>query len=198
MEDSLARQSERSAATREAIIEAAEGLFGRLGVDATTVDQIAAASNVAKGAVYHHFASKTDIFEKVFERVSARIAEDIGGTNDFAGDNLAILRAGTRRFFDLCAEPSIRRVLLEDAPKTLGYARWRELDARHFGGMVASGLAWAMERGSIAPQPLEPLANTMLGAIQTAALHCAQEPDFSGASERYLAVLNSMLRGLAR
>ena len=70
-------EAERRAATQAKVIEAALRLFGAAGFDAVTVDDIAAAAGVAKGAVYHHFKSKEALFEAVFERASADLAGQI-------------------------------------------------------------------------------------------------------------------------
>ena len=61
----MASQAERRTATRGAILDAAGNLFSGQGFAATSVDAVAAAAGVAKGAVYHHFASKEAIFEAV-------------------------------------------------------------------------------------------------------------------------------------
>ena len=54
----MAKQAERRAATSEAILASARRLFGTQGFAATTMDEIAEAAAVAKGAVYHHFKTK--------------------------------------------------------------------------------------------------------------------------------------------
>ena len=75
----MVRQEERRAATLGAILAAAERLFGDNGYEATSVDEIAASAGVAKGAVYHHFQRKQDVFEAVFERVSSRLVLAVAG-----------------------------------------------------------------------------------------------------------------------
>ena len=73
----MAKQAERRAATIEAILKAARRLFGERGFAATTIDDIAAAARVAKGAVYHHFPTKEAVFEAVFDEVSRDLLLDI-------------------------------------------------------------------------------------------------------------------------
>src|SRR3954470_23366273 len=68
-------QRERSDATTGELIAAARELFARQGYAATSLDEIAAAANVTKGAVYHHFAGKRDIFRAVYEREQRRLAK---------------------------------------------------------------------------------------------------------------------------
>jgi AcrR family transcriptional regulator len=194
----LARQEERRLRTRAAILDAAEQLFGENGFDATTVDTVAQTAAVAKGAVYHHFKDKADLFEAVFENVAARLAGAVAESIGPAQGGLDGLMASTRTFFSQCSDPHIMRIVLKDAPAALGYDRWKEIDARHFSGLVAFGLASAMEAGAIQKQPIEPLSRIMLAAIQSAALDCAAAEDFDSTAETYLGTLETLLRGLAR
>jgi AcrR family transcriptional regulator len=70
----MARQSERSAATIEGVLGAAQRLFMTRGFDAVSIDEIAAAAGIAKGGFYHHFSSKQSVFEAVLDRVQAELA----------------------------------------------------------------------------------------------------------------------------
>jgi TetR/AcrR family transcriptional regulator, acrAB operon repressor len=56
------RTKEESAATRRAIIEAARNVFDAHGVSRTSLEDIAAAAGVTRGAIYWHFANKADLF----------------------------------------------------------------------------------------------------------------------------------------
>ena len=85
----MAKQAERRQATRDAIVAAAATLFGAKGFAATTIDEIAAAAGVAKGAVYHHFPNKEAVFEAVFRQTSAALATDITAKAVQAPDVLA-------------------------------------------------------------------------------------------------------------
>ena len=73
----MAKQAERRAATTEAILKAGRRLFGERGFAATTMDDIADAARVAKGAVYHHFATKEAVFEAVFDQVSLDLVQEV-------------------------------------------------------------------------------------------------------------------------
>lgn len=191
------KQHERRLRTRDAVVQEAVRLFGTIGYEATTVDMIALTAGVAKGAVYHHFPGKREIFEAVFETVAGNLANALGQAQQPPLPILDALVAATRAFFAACADPAVMQIILKDAPAVLGYARWKELDGKYFAGMVAAGLAAAMEQGAIAPQPLEPLSGMMLAAIQSAALDSASSDDFAEAVEAYLAALESILRGLS-
>ena len=73
----MATQAERREKTRAAIVKAARRIFGERGFAAATMDDIASGARVAKGAVYHHFATKEAVFEAVFEQVSTDLVADL-------------------------------------------------------------------------------------------------------------------------
>ena len=64
-------RAERKLETRSAIIEAAARLFVRNGIEATSIDAIAASIRLTKGAVYGSFRSKHELIEAVAEQYSA-------------------------------------------------------------------------------------------------------------------------------
>ncbi len=193
----MATQQERRVATRAAIIKAAQKRFGDPGFDATKIDDIAAEAGVAKGAVYHHFKNKNEIFEAVFDQVSSEVVAAMVSDIEPGGETLETLMHSMKRFFDLCAPAQVSRIMLLDGPVVLGHANWQRLDARHFGGLVTHALKEAMDAGAIRQQPLEPLSRILLGGIQAAAIDCATQKDFEEASKRYLEVFDGMLHALA-
>lgn len=191
------KQEERREATRALIVAVATECFGKAGYEKTTIDNIALKANIAKGAVYHHFRSKRDLFEAVFDAASARLAQTVATTVRTDENVIRTLVSSTEAYFGLCADPAIAQITLRDAPAVLGFERWRELDARHFGGLVSAGLASAMQAGAIERQPVMPLSQMFLASIQAAALACAAQDDFDAAALPYLGSLESILNGLA-
>ncbi len=192
----MATQAERRAQTRGAILTAARTLFGDQGFAATPMDQIAQASGVAKGAVYHHFPSKEAVFEAVFEVVGLEVEATVRAAASEARDVLASMAAGTRTYFAVCSNGPIGRIMLKDGPAVLGWTRWREIDAQHFGGGIESVVAAAMRQGLIREQPVEPLARLILGAVTEAAMACGAADDPPAAAQSYAQAFEALLDGL--
>lgn len=191
------RQGERKAITKAAIVAAAKEKFGAIGFTGTRVDDIALQAQVAKGAVYHHFANKTELFECVFEDVSSCLAKSVAKSARADLDPIDNLLLATKTYFDLCADPPTARITLQDGPSVLGYERWKDLDTSHFGGLLTTGLRSAIQAGAIREQPVAPLSNILLAAIQAAALDCAVQNDFERAASEYFESFNSIVASLA-
>jgi AcrR family transcriptional regulator len=169
----MATQSERRQATQAAILRAAKRLFGERGFVATTIDDVAGAARVAKGAVYHHFETKEALFEAVFDQVSQELLAEVDRVAQNEKDALLAMAKGTQAYFAACAKDKTGQIVLHDGPAVLGWERWREIDNRHFGGRFATSLARAMDDGLIARQPIEPLSRLLLGAVTEAAVACS-------------------------
>jgi AcrR family transcriptional regulator len=192
----MVTQADRRAATQAAILKAARKLFGDDGFQATTMDDIASAARVAKGAVYHHFKTKEDVFEAVFEEVSRDLVAEIAKVSRAEKDVLVAMAAGTQHYLAACSKGATGQIILRDGPAVLGWERWREIDARHFGGKIPRALEVAMERGLIARQPVEPLARLLLGAMTEAAVACAGSNDIKKAGVEYSRAFRSLLEAM--
>jgi AcrR family transcriptional regulator len=192
----MATQAERREKTQTAIVKAAKRIFGERGFAATTMDDIAAGARVAKGAVYHHFPTKEALFEAVFEQVSLELVSDLDRISRAEKDALAAIAAGTQAYFVACSKGVTGQIILRDGPAVLGWERWREIDAQHFGGKFPRALAAAMDAGLIARQPIEPLARLLLGAVTEAAVAVSAGPDIGKVGTDYARAFRSLLDAL--
>ncbi len=158
---------------------AARKLFAAHGYNDVGTERIAQAAGVTRGALYHQFAAKTDLFAAVLEAVeldlTARLVEVIGAAP--VDDTAASLVAGADAWLDACAEPDVQRIVLLDGPAVLGWQRWREVGLRHGLGLVTALLTETMAAGDIPVQPVEPLAHVLMGALDEAALYVALADD---------------------
>lgn len=192
----MATQAERREKTRASIIKAARRIFGDRGFAATTMDDIATGARVAKGAVYHYFPTKEAVFEAVFEQVSLDLVSELDRISRAENDPLAAMAAGTEGYFAACSKGPTGQIILRDGPAVLGWERWREIDAKHFGGKFPHALTAAMEAGVIARQPIEPLARLLLGAVTEAAVAVSVGPDIGKAGADYARAFRSLLDAL--
>ena len=185
----------RSEATRRQLVTAARALFGARGYADVGTEEIVRAAGVTRGALYHQFRDKADLFAAVAEQVEAEIAERIAtAAAGAAADPVGALQSGARLFLDACAEPEVERIILLDAPAVLGWEAWRDLAGRYGLGLVQLALQSAMDAGAIAPQPVAPLAHILVGALNEGALYIARAEDPSAAREQCAATFAQILR----
>jgi AcrR family transcriptional regulator len=163
------RRELEARATREALIEAALELFTARGYTEVGTEEIVARAKVTRGALYHHFTDKRDLFRAVFERVEGDLMERIGATMEGADDPWDLMVSGMRAFLDACEEPAVKQISLTDAPAVLGWQEWREIDNRHGLGLTRAALQGAVDAGAIRPIAVEPMAHLFVAALSEAA-----------------------------
>ncbi|GAA2482680.1 TetR/AcrR family transcriptional regulator [Streptomyces gobitricini] len=197
MESTSSKHAQRSQATRAALVTAARQLFAERGYAGVGTEEIVRAAGVTRGALYHQFRDKADLFDAAVQAVEAevtqRIATQVLAT---AADPVQALQAGARAFLDIFAEPELERILLLDAPGVLGWQRWREIGADHGLGVITATLEAAIAAGALASQPVRPLAHLLLGALDEAALMVAHAEDPEATRAEMAAALERLLEGL--
>jgi AcrR family transcriptional regulator len=192
------KQEQRSRATRDGLLHAARALFAERGYAAVGTEEIVRAAGVTRGALYHQFRDKEQLFEAVFEQVEAETTQRIAeGALAAASDPIAALSAGAHAFLAVCAEPEIERIILLDAPAVLGWERWREIGFRHGLGLIVGVLQAGMEAGAIVQQPITPLAHLLLGAMDEGALYIARAQDPETARAEVEQIIDRLIAGLA-
>jgi AcrR family transcriptional regulator len=190
-------QAERREATRTALVAAARELFAERGYAGVGTEEIVQRAGVTRGALYHHFSGKHDLFRAVYERVEQELTERIVTEVPLAGDDpVAVLRGGTSVFLDACLEPEVQRIALLDAPAVLGYDEWRAIGERYGLGLIHAAVQRAVDVGAIAPQPVRPLAHVLLGALDEAALLIARADDVATARREVGETLDFLLSAL--
>jgi AcrR family transcriptional regulator len=192
------KRAEQSEATRAALLSAARALFAERGYAAVATEEIVRSAQVTRGALYHHFQDKRDLFRAVHEELEAEMVAAIAADMEAAAapDPFELLVAGVRSFLDTCTDPSFAQIALLDAPTVLGWELWREIDARHGLGLVTAGLEGAMDAGAMERQDVRPLAHLMLGALGEAAMLIAHAEDPEAERRAVEPAVLSLLHGL--
>src|SRR5215472_6178556 len=191
-------QGERTAQTRAALITAARRLFGAEGFAEVGAERVAREAGMTRGALYHQFADKADLFAAVLDEAEAEIAQRVVGA--VAGfdpaDTTGMLLAGAGAWLDASSEPDLQRIVLLDGPSVLGWDRWREICLRHTVGLIAALLQDGIDRGSLPPQPVLALTHVLVGAVDEAALYIAQADDEAAARADMETVLHRLTMAL--
>ncbi len=184
---------EKGKATRDALVGVARELFGERGYDGTSIGAVLEAAGVARGALYHHFATKEELFDAVLDREVARVAAVAAQAGRAASDPLASLRAGCATWLRVALDPAVQRIVLLDPPAVVGWKRWRELDEAHTLGGLRAGIAALAAQGRIADAEVDTFAHMLLAAVAEAALLVAQADDPEAALAKGLATVDTLL-----
>jgi len=183
----------RGQATRERLLAAARELFGERGYEATPIEAVLEASGVARGALYHHFQSKAELFDAVAEELFVEIADVTDAAAREGADTLERLRAGSHAWLQMALDPAVQRIALLDPQAAVGWTRWRELDEQHtLGGLRLSFERLARE-GRVPDGQQQLLAYMLLAALNEAALFVAYADDKQAALDTGQAAIDTLL-----
>jgi AcrR family transcriptional regulator len=171
-------QADRRQATRSALLTAGRELFAAKGFAGAGREEIVERAGVTRGALYHHFSSKEDLFRAVYEQLEDEVLTAVATSALAATSPLEQLRRGARAYLDaVAADPAVRRICLLDAPSVLPAEALRDMAERHGLGLIRGTLAAAMAAGELAERPLEPLARLLRAALMEAAILVAEGAD---------------------
>lgn len=165
-------QEERRAETRAALLSAARELFVRQGFSETGTPEIVAKAGVTRGALYHHFEDKTDLFRALATQEAQAIAALIEETTRDVDDPQRAMVVGTNAYFDAMAVPGRAKLLLSDASSVLGYSEALTLTKPEGSEGLRQGLRQAIPELNKAD--LDALTNVLSAAFDRAALEISE------------------------
>jgi AcrR family transcriptional regulator len=195
------RRADHTADTRRALVGAARTLFAERGYAATGTEDIVAAAQVTRGALYHHFKDKADLFRAVMGECAQEMAERLVEqetlrAQEQTGDAWSLLRTGFQSFLDACNDPDFQRIVLIEGPAVLGHSAWDALVEQHGYVLLAEELTRAIAEGDIEPMPVAPLTRMLAALISEASLYIARAEDHVLARQEAGAVLDRLMDGL--
>lgn len=191
-------QAERSAATRVALVEAARRLFAAQGFAGVGTEAIVREASVSRGALYHQFADKTELFAAVLEDVERDVSQhlaEVAGAAAEAGF-VEVMLAAQEAWLELCERPDIQRIVLVDGPSVLGWIRWREICQPHVLGLIRALLDQGIAAGQVEQQPVVPLSHALIAVADEAALYVASAADPATARREMVDVTRRFLSAL--
>jgi AcrR family transcriptional regulator len=169
--------------TRRTILATARASFAEHGFAAASTSAIVAAAGVTRGALYHHFADKTELFRAVFVEIEHELNDTVVAAALAESDSLRAFVAGCAAWLDFAVRPDYQRIAVVDAPAVLGAAEWHDIDAGIGLASMEAGLAALAKDGLLSRSPSRALAVLLFGALTDAGLALARG---DGPSKRQL------------
>jgi AcrR family transcriptional regulator len=190
-------QAERRASTRRVLLDAARSLFAEKGYHGAAAEEIVRRAGLTRGALYHHFEDKKDLFRVVVDEMEGEIDEEIEAAERAQSSLPEAVMAGYRAFLDAVLDPEMRRTFFLEGPAVLGW-EWREIDARHAVGKIEEGLEALIAEGFVEPQPVGPLARLINGTLLEAAFFVAASEDPEVARDEVWGAMERLVGSLMR
>jgi len=185
---------EQGVATRSALIAAARELFAQKGYHEAGTNDLVAAANVTRGALYHHFQDKEALFEAVFLDLARELHREATlAIQPFGVDRWRQLQEGLQAHLRLIAgSRAMQRVLLVDGPAVFGWSKWRALQSEFSLGSLVVAMEELIATEAIQPRPPLLAAHLVLAVLNEAALLIAH----SDKPEETLAEVGEIMRAM--
>lgn len=167
----------RGEATRAELVGAAADLFAERGYEGTSIEAVLRATGLSRGALYHHFASKEELFEAVFNKVEDDVGQQVATAWAGATSAATALLAGCLEWARLAGSPVVQRIVLVDAPAVLGWEKWRALEEDHALGTIRLALAAVAEEGGLDAGLVDVFSHVLLAGVNEIALWIARSDD---------------------
>ena len=193
-----ARRAEHAADTRGALISAARRLFAAHGFDGTGTEQIVAEARVTRGALYHHFRDKADVFRAAMAEAAADVATRLIDEQlaSEAPSPMAEIRDGVSAFLDVCVDGDFQRIVLVDGPRVLGSDAWEALVEQYGRSLLEQWLQRCVGTGDLDDLPVSALARLLIAMLTEASLAIARAGDPAATRSDLGVVLDRVLTGL--
>ena len=160
---------------RQRLVAEARRLFADKGFEGVSVDDIAAAAGLTKGAVYYQFKDKTDLFRAACEAVLADVRDRVETASmGQSAHHLDEIVIGADRLYDAYDAPDARRLLLVDGLTVLGVDGWTAMQEPVGVGLIAHALEHLADEKLIEPDVV----------VHNAGIAAAADPQTAGVEVR--------------
>lgn len=184
--------------TRRDLVDAGRELFVNKGYFNTSIGDLVDRSGVGtRGAFYHHFKDKAELFRAVFEEVERDLTLRSLASPPPGADPWERLTNGLHSFLDAAREPEVQRVVLLDGPVVLGWQTLRTIQEGNSIALINELVREAIADGIIDEQPVGELTHMMVAALEEASLLVAHAENPAKARERAARVLDRILRSFS-
>jgi AcrR family transcriptional regulator len=190
--DGRRTQAERTATTRAAIVGSARRLFAERGYAQTGLDEVVQSAGVTRGALYHHFETKADLFAAVVDLVDDELLRNVLGAVDRAGGPTGWIRQAARAYVEVGARSGDDRIAA-DVASVLGPESYREISATRCLPMAQLAAEAATAAGVSLPGDPDVLAAMLLGALNEAVSLLAHDPDSQATGRVVLGTVDALL-----
>jgi AcrR family transcriptional regulator len=175
----------------------ARELFAANGFQATRTEEIVQRAGLTRGALYHHFRDKEELFRAVLDEVAGEVDQSLWRrSGERRSDAWSLFRANSEVYLDAAStNQAYRQIVLIDGPAVLGWSAWSE---RGDGptGKIIEYLRDAVAEGELEPQPVEPLAHLLSALGVGSTMYVAQAADPAAARQEIGDCYERLLSGL--
>lgn len=182
-------------ATRQLLIAEARRLFAKDGFSRTSLSKIAEKACVTKGAIYHHFSSKEDIFSACYSSQACDVAKAIRQVS-LTDDPWQDIINQCKSYLNTSMKKKGMGLSIQEAITVLGWDRWRKLDEEHTMGLLTQNISRLQEAKLLKPYSSALLADAIYGILVHAMMSLVGAEDKAATRDELLLLIQDLLIGV--
>jgi len=192
------RKEEYAEMTRQALLEAALKLFIQKGYHNTSIEDIVQEARLTRGALYHHYKSKEEIFIRLYKDIVTQLVGVIETATNNISDPWQKALIACNSFLNCCIDPKFISIRLDDAIGVLGWERWRAIDSSYTMKVLKEILVEIHDAGQLSTDSIDTASNMIYALLIEGALSISASADKKKAHSDAVKVMQKMLLGLKK
>ncbi len=189
-------RADQAIVTRTMVVAAARELFGRRGYANVRTEDVVRRAGLTRGALYHHFRDKRELFAAVVEEAERSLLEVVASATEAHEDPVDRVLASMHTALEAFGEAEFRQIALADAPAVLGWPALRRIDDRYALGHFKRTLADAMDAGALTRHAVEPVAHVLMGAVLEGSMLVMRSDQQEAMRGRVACIFSDLVDGL--
>jgi AcrR family transcriptional regulator len=151
--------------TRDRILAIATKHFAKHGYLGTSLEQVVKEAGVTRGALYHHFSDKHDLFRLVCHQLQSNAAANIDKAIKNAGDPWIAFVGAVHASLEAASSFEVRRILFVERVSVLSWDEWHAIDMDTVAGSLRPAMQLAMDAGYMERRPIAALFFVIAAAM---------------------------------
>jgi AcrR family transcriptional regulator len=191
------KNADNREAMRARILASGRQLFEASGFGTVTTAAIATDAGASEGTLFHHFASKRELFIEVHNHWQDELVARIDRAAARATNPAERFSLIWRSYLDSTQDPGMRQVLLLDGPNVIGLDALRARDRQTAFAFFRTELEELMAVGAMRRRDSQALAILLFGALDQAAFEIADFPDDHALRQRLVEGFQALIDALS-
>lgn len=170
-----------SLVTTSNLLKIAREKFSLHGFADTSLEMIVESAGMTRGAVYHHYKNKKELFLAVLHQVQVDIGKYVEKKAMLSEEVWEQLILGCVAFIECATLPENKRILLVDAPNAVGWLEWKKADTENAQSHLEEQLRLIASKGELVDIDVRLVTAMISGALNELAISISQSDGISPA-----------------
>ena len=182
--------------TTKNLISIARHHFSTYGYENTSLEAIAKEANMTRGAVYHHFKNKKNLFKAVLNLVQHEVGLNVEKRAQSSKDIWEQLILGCVGFVEAATLENNKRILLIEAPNLIEWTQWKKMDDENSVLLLEEQLMIIQKNEQLIDFDIHMISHMISGALNDLSIYLAESDNLN--NEQIYKAVDYLLKGFKK